>query len=414
MPRRQLVGQCAGAVRRAVVDDHQLAVDAVRGERREDRLDQLAEAGALVVGGDDDGEPHAQNYSPTILGAVTAEPAAAAPGRPSPSRRWVAWLAIAVLAALLRGLFPTADPPWRTTVGVVWHDEGAWTHNARNRALLGTWRTDDWNPMYVAPVFTGLEYARLRARSASARWQARLVPMTLGVIAVVAARLGVAPRSADGGAGLAAGVLLATNYVYVMYDRAAIMEGADGRVHRRRAGGRFVKAQDRPAWGARRPASRPSLAYFTKAAAVFFVGALGLDARSSAIALPGAGPRDRRRAARPVDARRPRRRRPRRARALRRPALDRVPLLQLADVGDAQAVLRPAVAAESRVVVPGPARRLRAMWFVVALGLAAFVARALRLVPAAAGRAAARALGRRRRRSSCCCTTSATSAASCS
>ena len=41
------------------------------------------------------------------------------------------------LAAALRGVFPTADPPWQTSVGVVWHDEGAWVHNARNKALFG-------------------------------------------------------------------------------------------------------------------------------------------------------------------------------------------------------------------------------------------------------------------------------------
>ena len=111
-----------------------------------------------------------------------------ADARPRPARRWIAWLAIAVLAALLRGLYPTADPPWRATVGVVWHDEGAWTHNARNRALWGTWRTDDWNPLYVAPVFTGLEYAAFAALGVGT-WQARLVPMTLGVIAVDRARL---------------------------------------------------------------------------------------------------------------------------------------------------------------------------------------------------------------------------------
>ena len=66
-------------------------------------------------------------------------------------------LALAV-AALLRGLFPAADPPWNPTVGVVWHDEGAWVHNARNKALFGAWSQDKWNPMYIAPVFTGLEY----------------------------------------------------------------------------------------------------------------------------------------------------------------------------------------------------------------------------------------------------------------
>jgi 4-amino-4-deoxy-L-arabinose transferase-like glycosyltransferase len=205
---------------------------------------------------------------------VTAEPASAAPGRQSPPRRWVAWLAIAVLAALLRGLYPTADPPWRATVGVVWHDEGAWTHNARNRALWGTWRTDDWNPLYVAPVFTGLEYAAFAAFGVGT-WQARLVPMTLGVIAVVALGCGVA-RIGGRRAGIAAGVLLATNYVGTMYDRAAIMEGpmAAAIVVSWWA---FAKAQERPAWGGVAGVAAIA-AFFIKAAAAFFVGAIGLTA----------------------------------------------------------------------------------------------------------------------------------------
>ncbi len=225
---------------------------------------------------------------------MTAESPTAAPGRQSPSRRWAAWLAIAVLAALLRGLYPTADPPWRTTVGVVWHDEGAWTHNARNRALWGTWRTDDWNPLYIAPVFTGLEYAAF-ATFGVGTWQARAVPMTLGVLAVVALGCGVA-RVGGRRAGLAAAILLATNYVATMYDRAAIMEGpmAAAIVVSWWA---FAKAQDRPAWGAAAGVAAIA-AYFIKAAAVFFVGAIGLTALV-AIALPGGpgGPADRRRAA---------------------------------------------------------------------------------------------------------------------
>ena len=213
---------------------------------------------------------------------MTAEPASAAPGRQSPSRRWGVWLAIAVLAAVLRGLYPTADPPWRATVGVVWHDEGAWTHNARNRALWGTWRTDDWNPLYVAPVFTGLEYAAF-ATLGVGTWQARVVPMALGVIAVIALGCGVA-RIGGRRAGIAAGVLLATNYVGAMYDRAAIMEGpmAAAIVISWWA---FAKAQERPAWGAVAGIAAIA-AYFIKAAAVFFVGAIGLTALV-AIALPG-------------------------------------------------------------------------------------------------------------------------------
>ena len=77
-------------------------------------------------------------------------------------------LAIAALGLTLRVIFPAADPPWNPSVGVVWHDEGAWVHNARNKALFGAWTLDAWNPMYIAPVFTGLEYARVRAASASA------------------------------------------------------------------------------------------------------------------------------------------------------------------------------------------------------------------------------------------------------
>ena len=220
---------------------------------------------------------------------MTAEPVSAAPGRQPPARRWGAWLAIAVLAAVLRGVFPTADPPWRTTVGVVWHDEGAWTHNARNRALWGTWRTDDWNPLYVAPVFTALEYGSFAAFGVGT-WQARAVPMALGVVAVLALGLGVA-RVGGRRAGLAAAILLATNYVGTMYDRAAIMEGpmAAAIVVSWWA---FAKAQDRPAWGAAAGIAAIA-AYFVKAAAVFFVGALGLTALV-AVAWPMA---DRRRAA---------------------------------------------------------------------------------------------------------------------
>jgi 4-amino-4-deoxy-L-arabinose transferase-like glycosyltransferase len=203
----------------------------------------------------------------------------------------VAWLVIALLAAALRGLFPTADPPWRATVGVVWHDEGAWTHNARNRALWGEWRTDDWNPMYVAPIFTGLEYAAF-ATFGVGTWQARLVPMTLGVVAVLALGCGVA-RIGGRRAGIAAALFLATNFVAVSYDRAAIMEGpmAAAIVIGWWA---FARAQTSPRWGALAGAAAIG-AYFIKAAAVFFVGALGLTALV-AVLLPGA-PGDRRRGA---------------------------------------------------------------------------------------------------------------------
>lgn len=185
---------------------------------------------------------------------------------------WLGLLAILLLALLLRTLFPAADPPWRSTVGVVWHDEGAWVHNARNKALFGSWRQDEWNPVFIAPVFTALEYASFAAFGVGVR-QARLVSELAGLASVLLLALGVR-RMAGDRAGLIAGALLATNYVYVMYNRAAIMEALMAS---------FIvsswycstRAERDPRWGAL-AAVMATLAFFTKAAAAFYIGALGL------------------------------------------------------------------------------------------------------------------------------------------
>jgi Dolichyl-phosphate-mannose-protein mannosyltransferase len=202
--------------------------------------------------------------------------------RPVTNRQfWSGLVAILLLGLALRTLFPAADPPWRSTVGVVWHDEGAWVHNARNKALFGGWRQDEWNPVFIAPVFTALEYASFRAFGVGVR-QARLVSEVAGLLSVLLLALGVrrvaagmlaSPEEAAR-AGLIAGALLATNYVYVMYDRAAIMEALMAA---------FIvaswqcstRAERNPRWGAL-AALMATLAFFTKAAAVFYIGALAL------------------------------------------------------------------------------------------------------------------------------------------
>ena len=191
------------------------------------------------------------------------------------SRRFPGLLAgIVLIAAVLRGAFPTADPPWRTTVGVVWHDEGAWVHNARNRALFGAWRVDEWNPLFIAPVFTGFEYLSFRTFGVGL-WQARVVSEVAGVISVVLLSLGVRRLAGDLAAVIAA-ALLATNYVYVMYDRAAIMEALMVAFV---VGAWYcsIRAEDRPWWGGL-AGVLAILAYFTKAAAIFYVAAVGVAA----------------------------------------------------------------------------------------------------------------------------------------
>ena len=133
-----------------------------------------------------------------------------------------------------------------TGVGIVWHDEGAWTHNARNRALWGVWRTDDWNPVYVAPVFTALEYVAFRDFGVGT-WQARWCrwsrgssrsPFSMAGLAAVAGRR----------AALIGGALLATNYAFVMWNRAALMESTMT-AFIVVGWAAYALAERRPAWG---------------------------------------------------------------------------------------------------------------------------------------------------------------------
>jgi 4-amino-4-deoxy-L-arabinose transferase-like glycosyltransferase len=181
---------------------------------------------------------------------------------------------VLILAAALRAVFPTADPPWNPSVGVVWHDEGAWTHNARNKALYGAWIQDAWNPIYIAPVFTGLEYLSFVSFGVGL-WQARLVSEVAGLVSVLLLALGVT-RLAGREAGLIAGALLACNYVYLMYNRAATME-ASMVAFIVAAWYAYTRAETRPAWGWA-AAACALLAFFTKAAAAFFLVALAIDA----------------------------------------------------------------------------------------------------------------------------------------
>jgi len=197
------------------------------------------------------------------------------PGTDLSARRFAVGLVLVLLiAALLRVAFPSADPPWRATVGIVWHDEGAWVHNARNKALFGSWSLDAWNPMYIAPVFTGLEYTAFKFLGVGLR-QARLPSEILGWCSVVLLALGVR-HIAGRAAGLAAAALLATNFVYVMWNRTAMMEGPMA-AFIVASWYCYVRAQSDARWGW--AAGLFALAaFFTKAAAAFFVAALGLDA----------------------------------------------------------------------------------------------------------------------------------------
>src|SRR5262245_9221422 len=128
--------------------------------------------------------------------------------------------------------------------------------------------------MYIAPVFTGLEYLSFTLFGVGV-WQARLVSEVTGFAAVLLLGLGVR-RIAGRDAGIIAAILAATNYVYLMWNRAALME-ASMVAFIVAAWYCYVRAQRQP-WFGVLAAACALLAYFTKAAAVFFVAALGIEA----------------------------------------------------------------------------------------------------------------------------------------
>jgi 4-amino-4-deoxy-L-arabinose transferase-like glycosyltransferase len=194
-----------------------------------------------------------------------------------------AWLAAVLIvltsAAVLRVVWLRADPPVSPSVGVVWHDEGAWVHNARNRALWGAWRTDDWNPVFVAPVFTALEYVAFRELGVGT-WQARVVPALSGLAAVVLLMAGLG-TAGNRRAVIVGGALVATNFIFVMWNRAALMESTMTAFIV--AGwAAYALADRRPPWGLAAGAAGV-LAWFTKASAAFFLAALVADATATLV-----------------------------------------------------------------------------------------------------------------------------------
>ncbi len=198
----------------------------------------------------------------------------------STRRFLIAAMLILTAGAAMRVLWLRADPP-TASVGIVWHDEGAWVHNARNRALWGAWRTDNWNPVYIAPVFTGLEYAAFETFGVGT-WQARTVPVASGLVALAALMIGLAAtwssRSQEIGrrVALIGGALLAYDFTWIMWNRAALMESTMTAL--------IVVAWAAYALGERNPIAgliagiATCLAWFTKASAAFFAAALVIDA----------------------------------------------------------------------------------------------------------------------------------------
>lgn len=128
---------------------------------------------------------------------------------------------ISGLGLALRLVFPTADPPTVRTVGTFWVDEGAWVASARNRVLFGTWQLNQWNPLHVSPLFTGLVTLSYTLFGVGT-WASRLPSMLLGAGLPLLAFATL--RHEDRQGAWIAALFMATDYTLVSFARIAMLE----------------------------------------------------------------------------------------------------------------------------------------------------------------------------------------------
>jgi 4-amino-4-deoxy-L-arabinose transferase-like glycosyltransferase len=156
-----------------------------------------------------------------------ARPPAAPPRRLElPGLRRLVPLALAVIVLVglgLRAADLRADPPPDLSWSFApWTDEGLNTYSARSLVLDGAWRTDDFFPFVVYPLFNLLVALAFRLFGVGFV-SVKLVSLLAGLGSIVALYFLV--RDAAGRlAGLIAALLLALCYPHVMYTRLGLVE----------------------------------------------------------------------------------------------------------------------------------------------------------------------------------------------
>lgn len=114
-----------------------------------------------------------------------------------------------------------ADPPVDLSPsGGLFGDEAALAHNARNKALFGTWVSDEWNPFIINPILTILEYFSFSLFGVGLR-QIRLVTVTAVAVSFLLFWLALKKSSGRRVAFLAL-MLLGSNFLFMMYSRLGL------------------------------------------------------------------------------------------------------------------------------------------------------------------------------------------------
>jgi len=159
----------------------------------------------------------------------TRHPVSVAPPRTEALNRFLARCSLPLILLLVLGALALrasdlrADPPpdlsWSTGP---YTDEALNTYSARNMVLYGHWRTDDFFPLVVYPLFNYLTLLVFKLLGVGFV-QVKLLSLLAGAASVFVIYL-LVKEDAGPLAGLLAGLALATCFPLVMYSRLGLVE----------------------------------------------------------------------------------------------------------------------------------------------------------------------------------------------
>ena len=132
---------------------------------------------------------------------------------------------ILLFLTVVRSVHLTADPPSRLSwSGGLYGDEPAYAHNARNKAVFGTWVLDEWNPYLYNPILTFFDYISFKIFG-TGFFALRIVALFWGILTLFfvydTLRRGFEKQPWMPFFGL---LMLELNYPFLMYTRLSLSD----------------------------------------------------------------------------------------------------------------------------------------------------------------------------------------------
>jgi len=140
----------------------------------------------------------------------------------TPTRQLLVTILIFSLLLSIRFIHLDADPPKTLDPISIGHlsDPGGYVFNAHNKIVFGTWKTDEWNLMYVTPLTHIITYLVFFVFGVGIA-QMNIVPAAFSLLILVFV-FSILKRSLNQTFALIGVLLLGTNFQFLMFSRIAV------------------------------------------------------------------------------------------------------------------------------------------------------------------------------------------------